>query len=145
MQQVPTKPLANADIWFFDPGTYLRPSPAASSTEGGLEPARTSGKASMYTLCGAVWRLELCGVRCEIAPKCCSRRICEPCSQLGFFIVLWELAARNENLGANLSVQMDSYAYDESICTLKLAPRFLFSCSRFPQNPLQTPTYVLGP
>ena len=95
----------------------------------------------MYTLCGAVWRLELCGVRCEIAPKCCSRRICEPCSQLGFFIVLWELAARNENLGANLSVQMDSYAYDESICTLKLALRFFFSCSRFPQNPLQTPTY----
>ena len=36
---------------------------------------------------------------------------------------------------------MDSYAYDKSICTLKLAPRFLFSCSRFPQNPLQTPTY----
>jgi hypothetical protein len=59
VQQVPTKPLANADIWFLNLETYLGPSPAALSTEGGLEHARTSGKASMYTLRGAVWRAEI--------------------------------------------------------------------------------------
>lgn len=74
-----------------DLGTYLHPSPAVSSTEGGLEPARTAGKESV----------SLCTEKCGVPSVVCAVKLQQ---NIVLCHVLWEHAARNQHIGARIWV-----------------------------------------
>ena len=81
----------------------------------------------------------LCGVRCEIAPKCCSRPFCEPCSQLGIYMVLWEPGCTKltQNLmvlecASALIMRMNSPSAHSSTTRRYVS----VSCSQVPTKPL---------